>query len=81
MAREIRLILQVGTAEVHAQAGTQNTLVLYGGAQASVATGLQEMKQIKNDVMQIARCARNIAGAAEDVPVDIAILLDENKGV
>ncbi|MGN0024127.1 MAG: hypothetical protein ACI351_01700 [Candidatus Avelusimicrobium sp.] len=81
MAREIRLVLQVGTSEVRTQPAVQNTLVLCGGAQSSVSAGLQEMKQIKSEVLEIARCARNIAGAAEDVPVDIAILLDENKGV
>lgn len=48
-------------------------------AQAEAQKALSQASDLKDETLQIARCARNIAGADEDVPVDIAILLDEIK--
>lgn len=48
-------------------------------AQAEAQKALSQTSDLKDETLQIARCARNIAGADEDVPVDIAILLDEIK--
>lgn len=48
-------------------------------AQAEAQKALSQASDLKDETLQIARCARNIAGAEEDVPVDIAILLDEIK--
>lgn len=48
-------------------------------AQAEAQKALSQASDLKGETLQIARCARNIAGADEDVPVDIAILLDEIK--
>lgn len=48
-------------------------------AQAEAQKTLSQASDLKDETLQIARCARNIAGADEDVPVDIAILLDEIK--
>ena len=48
-------------------------------AQAEAQKALYQASDLKDETLKIARCARNIAGAEEDVPVDIAILLDEIK--
>ena len=48
-------------------------------AQAEAQKALSQASDLKDETLKIARCARNIAGAEEDVPVDIAILLDEIK--
>lgn len=48
-------------------------------AQEEAQQALFQSKELKDETLKIARCARNIAGAEEDVPVDIAILLDEIK--
>lgn len=48
-------------------------------AQAEAQKALSQASDLKDETLQIARCARNIAGADEDVPVNIAILLDEIK--